>query len=460
MSAEESYYKIANGTDSLTVSGRVGKGVAGTTRLIVTYTLSGIAFTDASLASAVRDAFDLADSGGTAIADDQYTLILDNLVANGVQQISFTLEPTSANSAGIPATTVATLNILELAASANGGTVVLRSKTDLTEEADQPDYVSATGRVNVSSGIVATPVPADAQAKVKTSFRAFELTGEADILTDNDSTNDDDVYTATLGSFGVAADGTSLNAADGVAVTDLGVLIDLTTDTSSVTFAGLFDPYAAAVWFDAASACSGELVSPTLRPTAILNAAETFKLTLAAADNRAAGQVNVTAAHSLCIRANKVNAIPETDEFTVTSLYGKLTDRAFAPGGASYLLGRITRDGVSVSIPYLSTNMHHRHRLYLTNRGSFDSLYTITFNPLDAGNIATTAMGGGVYMDTVLAGQTHVHVVSDLVTLSTKQRTAASIDVEAIQGTFDVTGIVFKDGNSDTTIFTEMQGRH
>ena len=455
----ESYYLIDGGTDSLEVSGKVGKGISGTTRLILTYTLSGLSFTDDSLDSDARMAFDLATSAEVDIADTQYTLIVNDVVANGVQKINVTLEATAANTGGIPATSRATLNIDELATSASGGTITLTSKTDLVEEADETTYVSGAGSVNVSSGIVVTSSATDAKSRVVTSFRAFEVTGDADELTDGDVTNDDDVYTANLGSFGVAADGTSLDAADGLAVaaTDLGDLIDLTTGTSSVTFAGLFDPYAAAVWFDA-SDCAAELTSPTLRPTATLNAVETFKLALAAADDRAADQVNGDE-HFLCIRANKEDGIPETEEFTVTSLYGMLDGHAFAPGGSSYNLGRITRDGVSVAIPYLSTNSHHRHRLYLSNRGSFDSLYTITFSPLDVGNVATTAMGDGEYTDTVPAGQTHVHVVSDLVTLSDKQRTAADIIVEAIKGTFDVTGVVFMDGNSDTTIFTPIQGR-
>ena len=128
--------------------------------------------------------------------------------------------------------------------------------------------------------------------------------------------------------------------------------------------------------------------------------------------------------------------IPMTDNYMATITYKKIAGAAFAPESMGpYSLGRVTRDGVTVHIGFLSTQQSRKQRVYLTNHGSRDASYMFSFTPEDG----VMATGGTMAQGTAPAGETTMLNVSDVVTLSGGSRTAAMLSIGAQHGYIEVT---------------------
>ena len=177
-------------------------------------------------------------------------------------------------------------------------------------------------------------------------------------------------------------------------------------------------------------------------------------LTINAAKTAAAGvtTTNLIAKPALCVSigATNVTAIPKGN-FTVaidnktaeTTPVNQPLDVA-----AGTVIGTIAHNGTTVQLPYLTTFASYNQRLYIVNRGAGSATYALTFTP----ETGTTAVAGTAATGTIAAKSTLAIKASDIVTLTGKTRTAASLSVVAAAGNVSVMTqqVNLSDGGTDT----------
>ena len=235
------------------------------------------------------------------------------------------------------------------------------------------------GVVKLASALDETAMKNDEVATVESSFKMFM----------SDITPNDDLSVARVGSFMVRFKDDLLNATNataGIEVGDLGEIIDddVTANNppvpnSNVTFMGDFS-FASMVHLDAADTCA------TASPTDLLIRNDDDEVT----DMTQTMPVNVTSfatAQHLCITVDNTDEemqvrIPETANYIARASYKSLADRVYAPMGMDGQLGMISRDGTTVRIPFVTTQPRYAQRIYVTNRGSADTLATFDFGDL------------------------------------------------------------------------------
>jgi len=136
------------------------------------------------------------------------------------------------------------------------------------------------------------------------------------------------------------------------------------------------------------------------------------------------------AGNDVAITANgAINAGAYSLTFTPTGI----ASAAYGAATASGALGTITRNGATIQVPYLTTNTGLNQKVVLVNRGSSDTTYTTSFTTENG----VTAAAGTAASGTLKAKQTLVLKASDLVTLTSGTRTAATIVALAPASTID-----------------------
>jgi len=187
--------------------------------------------------------------------------------------------------------------------------------------------------------------------------------------------------------------------------------------------------------------------------------AQTKLATLIATDNASAVVpvsnfttvgINRTA---LCVTTTAAEVVPATTAYTVSAALAPLAAvNMFAPGAKAGSYGKITRNGSTIQLPYLTTFADYNQRVTLVNRGTSDITYSTTFTP----ETGTTAVAGTGATGTVAAGTSLVVKATDMVTLTGKSRTAATLTVVSATGTLDVsTNQVAADGSTDTIVYAK-----
>ena len=158
------------------------------------------------------------------------------------------------------------------------------------------------------------------------------------------------------------------------------------------------------------------------------------------------------AAQHLCISVytgDEAVAIPATAPYMVTTAYAAGTmDAGWPPNPGEHALGRITHDGTTVHIPYLTTWENYNQRIVVSNRGPNPADYEITFRP-EEGTTATP----GMYATGTLDGEsTMVLKATGVVTLEGGTRTAATFVAEAQSTQIDVATVMVNltNGSTDT----------
>jgi hypothetical protein len=185
--------------------------------------------------------------------------------------------------------------------------------------------------------------------------------------------------------------------------------------------------------------------------------AQTKLATLIATDNASAAvpTSNFTASGinrtALCVTTTAAEVVPATTAYTVSSALAPLAAvNMFPPGAQAGSYGKITRNGSTIQLPYLTTFADYNQRVTLVNRGTSDITYATTFTP----ETGVTAVAGTGAAGTVAAGTSLVVKASDMVTLTGKSRTAATLTVVSATGTLDVsTNQVAADGSTDTIVY-------
>ena len=414
---DDGYSVVMGGSGGLLdVMGKVGLGGPSGTYVTVRFELSGMVFSEAVTAGT---------AGDLDIAPGSYDVSsIRSGGDEGDAHVSFIVPrdgPTSA-------TDVVTLDIMRLGVKPGvPGSVTMIVTDSVGPEMETTSYLNA---VQTIRALDETPMAVNLEATVKERFKSFG--GD---------------FKGTLGSFmvGIApAMPPLLNAADGEEVM-LGNIIKLADDgsvtmDSSLTISGDFS-FVSSAWLAATNECTPESSPPGLVQK------EDEKVL----DKLMAQPPSAVAQH-FCISVHEGDdaaAIPATAPYMVTTEYAPGTTNAgWPPDPGEYSLGKITRDGTTVYIPYLTTWENYNQRIVVSNRGTNPADYEITFRPEDD----VMATPGMYAMGTLEANSTVVLRAMDVVTLEGGTRTAATLVAEAQSSQIDVATVMVNltNGSTDT----------
>ena len=288
--------------------------------------------------------------------------------------------------------------------------------------------VMADNVVQVVDGLEEKSMSSGAMADVSSGFAMFD---------GNDKTS------AQIGYLRIKAMDKAIHRA-GTAVRGPGSFLGV-GDAITATFKGDFSNHTFKVYRPVYPAmnCTGETSEPTLSKdkdelkVVLANSAEGEGDGLTT-DATANPQTVKTVMLALCVEVAEKNtmAIPDT-EYTATVKYMKLANAMFPRADQTLTIGSIGRTGTTVQIPYLTTYEGYNQRIVLSNRGSAEAEYMITFRP-EAGVMATA----GEAAEGMLAPMSTVTLSAmDVVMLEGGSRTAATVTVVADKKMIDVTSV-------------------
>ena len=445
--ADDSMYYVV--TDDASTTGQlditVATGVAGagvtTDDLVVTYTLEGMVFntalTSASMSGAGITGPSLSSGG---MKNDSTAIFTGKKGGVGTTSIVLDVDDLGIMSDGSGSVSVTIVNLQQRAVLQN----VPGVENPGTKIASYP------GAVTVKSGVKPAPAPNNLMATVANSFQSFGM--------DTTASPPTPILTGTLGSFTVGLEAAAApfqrNASDGSTVETLGVLVESSSATastvgdndSSVTIMGDFS-FVSAAWLDSAAACTtaGDLrITDATDPTMVT---DDTKL-------RAQPLGYVIANPNLCITVPAHTeempvSIPAASYSAMVSYKAGSAGGMMLPAAASYDLGKITRDGTTVRLPYLSTHDKFHQRIRIVNRSSAEARYEIVPHGADdmAGMDATGMLDANSITVLSLSDD-------DVVTPANGNNTSATLIIEAPQGMIDVATVLVTraTGASDTVV--------
>lgn len=243
-------------------------------------------------------------------------------------------------------------------------------------------------------------------------------------FTDFDPANSDAI-SATVGQVGSLDTSEYLSGAgfkpDGTAV----VAADLITAGQNVTVSGDFS---FGTWkLGALANCGGDAADVALTANADEDGADPEAI------------ANVNLVKYLCVTVNGTEVVNK-GSYTISLDTDELTNT----------IGTLSYDTTSIEVPYLTTFSSYNQRVYMTNSSSSDASYSITFISEDG----VTATAGTGATGTIPAGEMISIKATDIVTLTGKTRTAATIEVEAEDSaiTAATQSVNLSNGGTDTTV--------
>jgi len=167
----------------------------------------------------------------------------------------------------------------------------------------------------------------------------------------------------------------------------------------------------------------------------------TVALTINEAENSATSAADITLTNDYWLCSANDATTPDT--ILKGSYVATLDD-----DGTVNTLGTIVYDTTAISVNYLTTFAGYNQRLYIINTGTNDASYTTSF----LSEAGVTATAGTAATGVVPAGEMLVIKASDLVTLTGKTRTSATIEIEADNVNIVATSqtVNLSDGSTDT----------
>jgi len=307
----------------------------------------------------------------------------------------------------------------------NGNPSVTMSIFDTITEANSatgtPITTKTKNTVSFKAGNIATTTPAIETAEVSSAFLKYKQGTSTDLVAELGAT----AFTlATLTSS--AQDGANIAAAD--LFNSATSVVTVTGDLSNGT------------WWLSAAGCAAFAAPPTAD-----------KLTLTAAKTSGTATLaKLITNGTLCNVVGGATAIP-TSAYSIGVNYAAATGSTGATDSTGVSLGSVIRNGTTQNINYLTTFASYNQRVFITNRGTVDATYSFTFQSEDG----VTATAGTAATGTSKAGTVLALKASDIVTLTGKTRTAATL---AIVGTPALFGIAtqqvnLSNGATDTVVY-------
>jgi hypothetical protein len=383
--------------------------------------------------------FDMTNAVFTAAATVTPSTVANNavaLVAGGQAGTGFAVfsSKSSLGAAGLLATETLTvtsttaLALLPTMAAGDTSSVTFRMYEDLTKATNPATSlalytkVAPTAFITTALGLKSTVTPSAAGniAEVSTDFKKFTSTAISTTV-------------AKLGTATQTVVASQLDAGTGVTAL-IGGLVNATTSLAVI---------------------SGDFsIATQVYSMGTTNCASLSNLTINAAKTAAAGitTTNLIALPFLCMTVGATNtaAIPKGN-FTIaidnktaeTTPVNQPLDVA-----AGTVVGTIAHNGTTKQLPYITTFASYNQRVYMVNRGTSAATYTMTFQP----ETGTTAVAGTGAAGTIPAGGTLSVKASDIVTLTGKTRTAATLNIVGASGNISVMTqqVNLSDGGTDS----------
>jgi len=329
-----------------------------------------------------------------------------------------------------PMTATATVSATLSSLATNGNPTIKMSIFETLTEANKPagTAVSTASKqiIAFGSGLKRTVTPAVETAEVSTNFLKLK-TATAGV-------------TKLLGLMGTVTHNIQANYLDAAGTT----LTVADMYTPATTIATITGDLSNGTWWMAAATCANSAAIP---------AGDKLKLNAAKTAGTATGTI-FDAKDSLCNLADGVTKIPAS-AYTIGINYtpGTPTTTPGATDVTGLAIGSISRNGTDQNINYLTTFDSYNQRVFITNRGTVDATYTFTFQS-EAG---VTATAGTAATGTSKAGSVLALKASDIVTLTGKTRTAASLTIVGTPSLFSIATqqVNLSNGATDTVIYKE-----
>lgn len=395
------YYVVTNGSNAIDMTGELGFD-PGSTDIFVRFDLTNMVFAgaaslgDASLTGATTA--HVAGGAVTASKNDNWVVFRAN--SPTVDDEVVTLAPTA-------------LGVMP----DQPGSVKIRVYLEVTDAlaGNDDDFrmKEVMNAVSVTSGVKATVEAGMNVADVAENFEKF-VTG----ITVGDTT------VGEVGTLTIAPAANTLNAADSAQVTAVNVYADTGT---SITVTGDFSS-AAGQHHQSGDSC---VTAADAGGADNLGPNTTGMATLTLATAVAAGGTSV------CLLETEDKQIPATPYMVTVKFAKAAPTNPFGAPDFMDELGRFTRNGTTVQIPYMTTYAGYNQRIVLSNRGTTDATYVISFRP----EMGVTAMAKDMATGTLMAGSTVTYKSTDLVMLEGGARTAATINLVAEPQNIDVTTV-------------------
>ena len=251
-----------------------------------------------------------------------------------------------------------------------------------------------------------------------------------------------------LGSIAInvgPAQGRHLVADGAEAVDAIGDVMDTDPGKSTITFEGDFSV--------------GRFTTTNATGARTCGAGSSALTTVDATTKAVRPRVSIPAAMGttlLCVTvaSNNQDTIPR-GMYMVSTNYSPITNAAFPPmEQADTMIGRIRYDGTRVQLPYLTTFDGYVQRVIIVNRNANSVSYTFSFITEEG----TSATRGDMARGSVPGMSTMVIKTTDLVSLTGKTRTSATLDVVATAGSVDVmtTQVNMGDQATDTVRYENV----
>lgn len=413
------YYNI---NDELFLGAPTDIGAAAGDAYIVSIVLEGMVFRSAS--ASLGNRFTPISGGGM-----------------GDNSVVFRLTPTGT----LDATTGVLSLDADFAVSADGGSATLTMTNQSLQGLNLPG-VSGTKEhkgtpIMIASALNEVSTKMTPTAEVADGFLNFK----------------DERTTASLGTVMLGVKEMHRQASDGANVDALEdiMLVGDNTETpaapnSTVSFSGDFS-FASKVFLhgdDDCGAATGDahINDPNTDPETAADATDILMMegegddavvagTTSAVTVGTTGSPTFDTAQHLCIMVadptgEDAKRIPATSAYTAMGSYKGLADAAIGPMPEEQTLGMIERNGVTVVIPYLTTNEDYNQWLVMVNSGTAPARYEMTFTTAEGD---TTEATPGVLAEGMLEPGTTVLSLrnDDVVGLVGRQRVSAEIVLEA-----------------------------
>jgi len=326
-------------------------------------------------------------------------------------------------SAAITATATLTVPLTKL--GTNGNTSVKMSIFETLTEANKAAGTSiATGSKQILkfvAGNVTTTVPGSETAQVSSDFLKYKSGATTDLI-------------GEYGSVVLSELAATLDAGDGSAIASTDMY---TASTSVVTWTG---DLSNGTWYLDAALCGAASAPPTADKL-VLNAAKTsgtLKLS------------RLVAKAVLCNVADGTSVI-NAGSISYGINYTPPANHTGATDTTGVLIGSIIQNGTTQNINYLTTFSDYNQRVYITNRGTTDATYGFTFQS----ESGVTATAGTAATGTSKAGTVLALKAKDIVTLTGKTRTAATLKIVGTPGNFGISTqqVNLSNGATDTVLY-------
>jgi hypothetical protein len=428
--AGKTWYQLTGAANTLDIKVKLGHTVLAGDTVEVKVDLTNMVFGTFQ----TRTTLSAAEANGAAMPDLLSSVDIPTdaeLTGKSSATLLFTVDKNAPGSTtvtwGLGNETAGTFGI---APSGTGGITATINNLTADRSGGTPEHMASyPNAVQLGSSFSVGSTPGNLTADVADGFKSFTVGRFATTRT----------LTGNLGRvFAELATPAPVNPANGTRVT-MGNILDIGATASKVTLTGNFGDFLT----DTDTTTDGLQGAVTLDTMAACNSAgENTEAVTIGTDGKASAVYfaklpNNQLDHYLCITVAGETAIPVTGAYmAVVELERDTTITQTLPSG-THSLGMIERNGTTIHIPFVTTHQQYHQRFMIVNNGA-DTTYEFTFMPEEG----TTAAAGMKATGEIDAGETIVLDAMDVVMLTGKSRTAATVTIPLSPGAIEMSTIL------------------